>query len=311
MPTHWLLGLRAYEQIAKEHPEPSIDRDSFLFGCQGPDVLFFHRIQPWRFGKDFQHYGHSIHDDRPSPVFDSLRTTIAECTPAERPYMLGYALGMCCHYSYDTVAHPFVNWLVKRLSAKDARGPGYNYHCMIETMLDVIMLRHDLGIEPHELDPRECLSDKPELRRAVAVIYRRMLPELYGVELPERSAMQLTGDMRAAFITLRDRRYRKQALFIRAEHLAGHKNGMLSAHIMPRREPNDYDYANLAHTLWYNPYSTGRTDRADFFELTERALERTVQFVRFFLSALTDGSSFSEYTGELTFSYGVPPLSGQ
>ena len=65
--SHWLLGKRILNDDSFAEAYPFLDREAFLWGCQGPDILFFHRMMPWQSGS-LRSYGSSIHKGDPAAV---------------------------------------------------------------------------------------------------------------------------------------------------------------------------------------------------------------------------------------------------
>lgn len=303
--THWLLGQKVLGQLKESADIPDFDGDSFLVGCQGPDVLFFHRVLPWMFGRDYRWYGHEFHDRAPSGLFDSMRRTLASCKEEERRYVLGYCLGICCHYAYDTETHPYVIWLSEEMEKTDRRGAQFQYHIQIESALDVIMLRLAEGTTPAGLKLKECIPGGHRTRRAVADVWKNAVSDVFGEEMPERAAMQLMPDMKAAARFLEDRHYRKLPFFLAVEKLTGDRKGSYSAHVLPEREDDARDYANEGHLTWHNPMAEEITRTESFFELTDAAERYSLEMARFFLDACRNGGDFAAFTGERTFSYGV------
>lgn len=305
--THWLLGSKFVTELRHDKRIAQFRKCSFLWGCQGPDILFFHRILPWWFGQNWRAYGYKMHTGKPSLVFDSLVRLLSECDDDLYDDVLCYSLGMCCHYCYDSMAHPYVNWLGDCMRKDDSRGPDYPYHTDIETTLDTIMLRNDTGYLPCDLDLKDCLKAEGRSAQGIELANRWLLRDLFGIEMTQKSARQLIPDMRAVFLLMRDPKGAKRQRLQKFEKLFKLKPGAFSSHMMLNREGTEWDYANTGHALWHNPNDPSMQSSQDFFELTDASEQKTWDMISFFLEAVQNGSGdFAAYTGERSFSFGAP-----
>lgn len=311
--THYILGEDILATISEDESFPKPLREEFLWGCQGPDVAFFHRLLPWKKGKPIRKFGSAMHIDKPSAIFSAL---LEKCRESGGPELISYALGFCCHYGFDSVAHPYINWCVEEHKRSDRRGEGYKYHGEIESMLDTIMLRRYLGKLPQEMELTECLPTSAGTSETIAEMFIFLLSRLYDVRLSRESALQLVPDMLTAFRMLTDRHALKRPALRALETLlsgAGVPGGAVSAYMRKPVEELSFDYANISHTLWHNPDSPSEVSREDFFELYERAHERTLMLLGAFVSGLEGGApDFAALTGERTFSSGAAvPYEGE
>lgn len=304
--THWLLGKKVFPQLVDSDERlKNLSQASFLWGCQGPDVLFFQRMFPWQTGQSVSKYGGKMHLDPPSRIFSSLTGLIKTCDRELYNDILSYSLGMCCHYCFDTAAHPYVVWLENKLAATDKRGSKFHYHGYIESALDVILLRRMTGKLPVDVRLCDCIPDDEKTKAAVAAVYTRLLSEIYGVRLQPNIASLLTSDMRSVFKLLDDPSGMRKPVFSALERAAGLRTAPLTAYMRTLTEPLDYDFANLDHATWRNIYDETQSSREDFFEIFARAEAATFEMAAFFMTALDNHLSFSEYTGERSFSYNV------
>ena len=108
--SHWLLGKRILNEPGFKELFHHIDKEAFIWGCQGPDVLFFHRMMPWQSGS-LRKYGSSVHSGNPSMLFNSLAKVCRYCSDRlDFNLILSYCIGFCSHYCYDRLVHPFVHY---------------------------------------------------------------------------------------------------------------------------------------------------------------------------------------------------------
>ncbi len=304
MVCHWLLGQRVLDTARECAGEENFCENSFLAGCQGPDVLFYHRLASLRQRGNLQRYGSRIHSDHPSALFACVKDCVRESGELYAQ-CISYALGLCCHYAYDICAHPYVCQLTEYMCEHDERGGGYKYHAFIESALDVILLRHETGGLISDFPLARCARFDAADRRAAAFIYGRVLADIYGAVTSERNLLRLLPDMRRLFRLLYDPTGIWRPLVSGAERLAGISSGAMSAFMRPFMEDDSYDYANTAKAEWVNCKNAQERSCEDFFELTDRAEECARDMMRFFMKA-DSAQEFAAYTGERSFNDNVP-----
>ena len=158
--SHWLFGKKLLPLLRK-HPElGQMDEDCFFWGAQGPDILFYSRLMPWMIGPDYRKYATPLHEEGSGELLSIMASMLSACSGDDRKRMLGYCMGMCCHYSLDRVTHPLIYWVEEGMRAEDSRGPDYKYHGEIESMLDVMLLRRETGLLPCEYKSAVCHASR-------------------------------------------------------------------------------------------------------------------------------------------------------
>ncbi len=302
---HWLLGKRMMNTARRIAGKDRFKEKSFLIGCQGPDILFYHRLVSLSRKDNLQDFGHKIHSDHPSQFFASLKETVENCSDELRDYVNSYALGMCCHYAYDTCAHPYICQLSQRMKETDERGSDYSYHALIESALDTIMWRYETGGIITDLRLAKCVAADKGDSAAAAEVYANALREMYNKEISPKESGRLAGDMIRLFRVLDDPLCVRRPFAARMEALTGKKNGRISAYIRPIMEEDDYDYANITHAEWSNVMNPEEKSCEDFFEITKRAERRTKEMMKFFANSVGSANEFSLFTGERSFSNNV------
>ncbi|MBE6752735.1 MAG: hypothetical protein E7559_00010 [Ruminococcaceae bacterium] len=320
--SHWLLGKRVLPLLKKREDMAQLDETCFLWGCQGPDVLFFLRLMPWMKGPKMRETGSRIHDDSPSKLFTSIVGLLDRCGGEYYNKILSYALGVCCHYCFDRTAHPYVNWLEKQMKKSDPRGGKFSYHGEIESMLDVMLLRHDTGRLLLDMKLTDCLPEGSGIRDVLAMVWSRVLIDMYGMRLEDKYADLLYSDTLQCFRVLDNRSTIRLPIFRAAERLFGKNTGMVSAYMRPLTESLRWDYGNMNHGRWVNPMDAAQSGTEDIYQLADIAERDCGGMFDAFLRILRrpegerdDGTAegrtarvlreFMEYTEERSFSYNV------
>lgn len=291
--THFFHAQRALGEFQKQSEAPVL-RDAFLLGAQGPDFLFFdHRI-PWRKGVNLQNVGERMHREPPTRLLKALQIYVRglpEADPAR-----SYVYGFLCHYSLDRTAHPYVYACVGKL-AKEYPGRSESFlHCMLESALDVILLRYERQILPTEFDLRQTVPMNPIAWESVADLYSVLIRELYGMAVEKQRLLQNLKDWRLLVGWENDRTTLKKTFLDAWEKRSKHYR--YSCFLRGVSEDGDFDYANVTGSEWRWPEKSGGLRTESFFDLYQASIRESVKFMLDFFN--TDNSS--AMTEEIPFS---------
>ena len=307
--SHWLLGKRISRDSFLEKLYPDINIASFLWGCQGPDILFYHRNMPWQSGS-LRSYGSALHKGDPSALLRSLAKVCRYCSDRKDYRVIySYALGFCCHYCYDRRVHPLVYYNIELLQKTDERGRNFNYHAVIESNMDVMLLRHDTGMTVGEFNLTDCLPQGDGIASAAAVVYSLLICDLYGQHTPRKSAATLAEDFRNNIMLRNDSHFIKKPIAEAAERVIpyirpGTSGGVLSCRFHPKNEETDFDYGNMTGSVWYEPQDRSVRSNRNFFELTDEAQVDSMRLMELFDSEVSNRGSvdFDAFTNGINFS---------
>lgn len=310
--SHMLMGQRICGDPAFREHFPTLDQAAFLWGCQGPDILFFHRRLPWQTGS-LRPFGGKLHSADPTELLTSMAKVCRYCRGKQNfTQIFSYALGVCCHYCYDRRLHPLVYYNCELLAKTDERGVDYNYHAEMETNLDIMLLRHDTGKLVRDIKLTDCLPDCVGLDDSIALFYALLLCDLYGIHTPRSQSSTLAEDFRTCTALLDDSYGFKKPLADTAEKwlsyvpLIGERfsRGSLTGHIHASTEDTGFDYGNLLGNVWFNPSDHSERSHLNFYELTDMAQTETMQLIGLFADEVEKkGSvSFALFTRGINFS---------
>lgn len=145
--THHLFAEEMMETIRKSVKGVNLDERAVIYGTQGPDYLFFHRILPTMKGESLNSVGSAMHKCDPARLFEAMAEYVKTENDYNRDTLLSYLCGFICHYALDRRVHPFVYWAVDDMKKKE----GIKYHSFIihnreEFNMDMIFLREKRNI---------------------------------------------------------------------------------------------------------------------------------------------------------------------
>lgn len=288
--SHWILGQRIINSERFTEEFPNVNKEAFLWGCQGPDIFFYHRQMPWQKADSLRVYGNYLHDDDPVHLFRSLAKICRYCADIEDgDIIFSYALGHCCHYCYDRRLHPLVYYNTALLEKTDRRGSDYKYHCDIESNMDMILLRHERRQRINDVDMRDTLPQFPHSDKVIARLYKLLLKDLYGECASNFAFYTLAGDFALNMGLLDDKHAYKKPVVESAEKLLPNiREGALSGLIHSKTEDLGFDYGNIRKNMWFNPSDRSQRSTMDLYEITDAAETDTWELMKLFAEAVDD-----------------------
>lgn len=306
--SHWLLGQRLLKNEAFVSAFPALNREAFLWGCQGPDPLFFHRRFPWQTGS-LRAYGSLLHVGDPTAILHSLAKICRYCRGrANEQTVFSYALGFCTHYCYDRAAHPLVYYNCDLLRKTEEGAGRDNHHIRIECNLDVMLLRHDTGRLMQDVRLTECLPACENLESMMALLYSLLLCDLFGVHTPRGTAMTIASDYRMHQMLREDPHAFKKRTADAAESLLPYvthrmRPGVYSDRIHPMTPDMSFDYGNLLHSTWFNPKDHTQRSHLNFYELTDLAEAESLTLTALFAEEVRSRGAvdFAAFTHGIDF----------
>ncbi len=291
--THFLQAEKVMDELEKHSTGPSVNRDAFFWGAQGPDFLYCHRRLPWQRGTSLKQYAERMHRENPSGLFGAMREYAAAGNQDE--IVPSYLYGFLCHYSLDRIGHPYIQYHTEELFEKYPEQTKAFLHNQIESVLDTIMLRYEKARLPVEFNLKWTVPKNREVQFQIADLYAFVLNRLYGLKDSGTALFQATEDCRRIFGLLNDRTTMKKALAERFEKRKKLHN--LSCWFRPMSESDEYDYANILLSDWRWPPDSRTVRNEDFFNLYDQSVQESLELIRCF----SDADRFEKETVDQSF----------
>lgn len=154
--THYLAG-----KILSD----GLSEDSFLKNCiknhtqaygmglQGPDIFFFYL--PELLKKPANSLGSKMHKQKVSKFFKCLLSAVLKnsCLPAAFECNLSYLCGFFCHYSIDSLCHPFIYKTLEFSAYNLHETKASARHRCLETLLNDLILENEQIVDYKDFIP--------------------------------------------------------------------------------------------------------------------------------------------------------------
>lgn len=288
--SHYLLAERVYRKLSEENQ--SLDRNCFLWGANGPDIFFAHRVMPWQPQRSIAKVSHIMHNGNAEPLLNYLYeyAQVNDDTAA-----LSYAFGFVTHYAFDSVAHPYIVDYADRMSqgrkvalplinrAHEQISDGIKlssvYHNKIEGALDTVFLMREKHIPIYRFKLEStCPKDKACYEKIADILSSYLIDSGILPDIKNYEIIRAMVDWRICLCVLNDSLSLKRAAIRSTEKLL-HLPPLVSVFL--RNIDLDYskDPANLQHRTWTSP-ADGTVHSESFFELADLAEEKSLYLIR-------------------------------
>ena len=269
--SHYLfsIGTARRLQDSKAYPILTQYRKAFCLGGEGPDIFLYYF--PSHLHKNIS-LGSRLHKTKTKEFLSTgIRYITTKNNYQEKEILYTYLSGLLCHYTLDTIAHPYIEAFANPSWDKIDQSLRSYQHCSLETTLDANLLFKYLRKFPSEQDYVSITNPKGKERHLIATFLSLTCNKVYGSEAGYdlTSASQMYRAVSLFPYTaacLKDTNGIKKPLFKTIEKLL-HIPYRPSCIISSDDLQMNLDIMNLTHRLWSSPFEPQRIRRESFIDL--------------------------------------------
>ena len=288
----------------------NINNNSYIriFG-QSFDHLFSYNVMNFKTGKKYRKLGHYAHTHKVWEYFYNIITYIKNNNLYENEECLSYLYGSLCHYSLDSIAHPYVHYISGRFSRKNRKETKkyIGNHAKNEIMLDALYYykEHNETYYTYkifnELFPKVNFSD--ELKKLIDYAYEKTFNEremgsiYYKAYLYNKKVYRLLMFDRLGFKTL------IYKIVDVLTPLKKFKAKNYSHHV----KKLDYSVLNEKHDTWLHPIN-GEKSNKSFQDLYDEAYKLTlkrIDIVNKYFKGTNTIEEVKKVIGNISYSSGL------
>ena len=303
--THDLFGRGVLEDVTDLLGLRSVgERDAFLLGNQGPDPLFYLRVDPLM--HKWSPLGGALHECSSAALLVAMREAALRLEGHERQLARAYVAGFACHWLLDSTMHPFVYYWQNGLTSAGVPGldedAASSVHMEIERDFDEMALHAltDKTVErwrPHE----RVLQASRDVLAAVDKVYFYVALWVFGRAIDPRTFSTGVVEFRLAQRVFDSPSGRKRSVLATLERAVTRRPYSLVSCMSHRARPEDVsDFDNRGHAPWANPF-TGQVSTAGFWDLFDAARARVLPTIDELFSDGFDLAASRELTRDLNF----------
>ncbi|MFP4697349.1 MAG: zinc dependent phospholipase C family protein [Eubacteriales bacterium] len=292
---HSLNNLEKYRQV-------------FNLGTQGPDILFYYHIWPWKRRDGVNKIGKKMHSKNVNAFFNNALKYITNQKGSVRDLLTAYLCGYACHYSLDSNTHPYIFY--KTGFVRQNEKPTYKfscYHRSFETAIDVLMLDYLMGIKPYEIKVPELIKVTKIESLIIGKMLEQILKDVYDEDVRAKQISTAIIDMVSAQRSLRSRTGLKKILLGQLEKSLGNYQ-LISSMIHPPNLKENLDYLNLSQNPWALPWDITKKRTDSFIEMFNNSVQESIKFMEAifqYISNIKDSDYTLKIIGNKSFSSGL------
>lgn len=257
---------------------------AFSWGCQGPDILFYHLFPTGR----AENFGHILHREKISQAFFYLTYTIGHLRSAYEFHLLtAYLAGYICHYCLDRQTHPYINDRCRQVTMPDRPLSSQIQHRLLEADLDRAYIQKyapDIPVRCFRLD--QLHDPAPDVIYPIARLLTGLGKNLFAIHTTPARVQESMRMMNHLQTVLYDPNRRKRKSYFYLEKLAGYPDFFTA--LIPPEVPLGVDVLNETRQPWRDTAGILQSDT--FLELEQRARRDAVACITE-LTALVRGDT--------------------
>lgn len=306
--THYIFSDEMMDVIRQRAKGVKVNEWAVIYGTQGPDFLFFHRLLPNMPGKSMMSTGSAIHRSDPSVLFAAMAEYLINGKNYDRDTVLSYFYGFICHYALDRNVHPYVYWAMEDIKKKEhLTYHPFVLHNRIEFNIDMILLKEKRNVgNSLEFSTKSLLSDDPELIMNMA----RAASYAFSVTLKKTCDEK---KFRQAFLDFRymqgiiNSGSKKRNDFLKAVQLPLYPiiGPGVAAMMLQENADGKYDYMNCGKNEWYYPADKSVRLTKSVYELFDEAKKDAANMISGFMDMLEGRADAAEIFGHRSFLTGT------
>ena len=312
--THDLFGRGVLEDVTDLLGLRSVgERDAFLLGNQGPDPLFYLRVDPLM--HKWSPLGGALHECSSAALLVAMREAALRLEGHERQLARAYVAGFACHWLLDSTMHPFVYYWQNGLTSAGVPGldedAASSVHMEIERDFDEMALHALTGKTVERWRPHErVLQASRDVLAAVDKVYFYVALWVFGRAIDPRTFSTGVVEFRLAQRVFDSPSGRKRSVLATLERAVTRSPYSLVSRMSHRARPEDVsDFDNRGHAPWANPF-TGQVSTAGFWDLFDAARARVLPTIDELFSDGFDLAASRELTRALNLG-GAPTQPGE
>lgn len=298
--THLLFGEKVHEYLhaqqkagdssAQDAVAAISDRpDLFLFGCQGPDIFFYHNFWPWLRRKSLSKLGNRLHIEKTGTFFiESFKylKTIKEGTAEialkanDGQAVFSYLCGCICHFVLDKNAHPYV-YRLAGFAFDHGQEKGYNSyrHQKLEAAIDCLLWKKIRDRDAYTEPIHRLLKLKKDFPKNLDAFYRQVIYTLYGIEIAKNSVRKAFEDMTLGTRLIYDPGHMKKKFFDLLGKISG-REIRLPRPLYPGLLDCNTDYLNEKRQQWSHPLAEEEIFNSSFLDIFGESKPETAELIR-------------------------------
>lgn len=273
--THILCGNKSIATVDNEELYSEIINrlNIFKLGTQGPDIFYYYRFWSGLNTKGEKILGHLMHTNKTGEfLINCLKYLKAQSDRDNYFELLAYVMGFISHYSLDSIAHPYIYcYALSKCSENSSNYMAGSCHKKLEVVIDNIYIKENSELRLGGMQPYEAIDVGFCVPVSVNDCLRTQIKKIYNFEIKSNIINNAYRDMKLGLKLLHDPNNIKLRTIRFIEKILGTPE-KYSCAFYPVIVDNSFDYMNVSHNEWNNPYKRQESCRESFNDLLNKAI---------------------------------------
>lgn len=250
--------------------------------AQGPDPYFFYNFHLLSKSKEIFKINSAMQHSHINDHFTSLINHINDKKYYSDSMVMAYLYGQICHYSLDTMCHPYIIYYAGSYNSKKKSTYKYNgLHEEMEYFIDCYLINKREGISPKKYKTYKELFSDIKFNDALIDTINTVTNKVYGFSDVSSIYYKSLKDMKKFYHVFNyDRFGIKKAIYSIIDTICGNRlirKKELSFHIDP---DSKIYYLNIEKKIWYHPCTRRESYDYSFKELYDMAAVKATNIIR-------------------------------
>ncbi len=303
--THGLMAHQVVQKLDFNQVSQAIEiyPGPFFFGSNGPDFLFYHNRLPHLYNAKIdwiRDLGSKIHNEEINQFY--LRGI--EYYQLKRDgyeIFLSFLAGHLCHWSLDSVAHPYVFAKTGLLE-----GDSEHFHVRFESMLDALMVEKILLKPLKQYPTYKFVKLSSRERRIIALGYQYMIKKTFDLHVPLKELVNSMKTMYQLLHVLFDPSSLRFHTINWLESKLFNDPYRYTKHVVHPDLDLQRDILNLDHQPWRHPSRPEQVSTQSFLDLFQQAIDRGAYALNLLdISLDTQGEALLEFIDNRDYEMGT------
>lgn len=290
--THGLMAHEVTQIIEDNTVSQSISKypRAFFFGSNGPDFLFYYRfLRHDEDAKKIRGIGNTLHDTHVNDFYTAAKVVIGKLKGEDKAIATSYIAGHLCHWSLDSLAHPYVFHKTGLLEGETRYG-----HYRIEAMIDSLMLKRIKQVKYREHPSYKFVSLSKKERMVIARVYQEIVAEVLKDRIPVKKFYNAIVSMYRYNLLLFDKTGLKTKFFSLVDKKVLRDEWFISSHMVTPDLDLEHDILNLSKDPWSHPCDAKEVYHSSFVDLFNESVGRGTKVLSCFNSDLENETDLVE-----------------
>ena len=306
--THVLMSDDVLERIESRRVLDGIQKHRTLYrlGAQGPDPLFFYNCVPGNGKGQLRELGFAMHRQHTGEFLKMGFSRLQKLSwDQEWMALAAYLSGFICHFTLDSMIHPYVYWAEKNWIWTMDGLPARTTHQAVEISLDVLFWKEKRMSPACKVKTRKLVDIGRQWPSGVEEFLLDAFKSIYHVRTDRKGLNKVLRDFYRGHDLLYDPGGWKKTLVGWLDSFTG--GGIRPPKVpYPARLDETIDWANRKKRTWTHPYKEDEKHRESVEEILNKASFEAANHINGVFAAILRGEPIDGFFSDISYYTGLP-----